>query len=133
MGQGDAGRAELKERIRTDVTEGMEKTQREFLLRQQMAAIRKELGEDGDDDDASTSYRTKARRGATRRDECVRAAVEREIDRLERTARAEHRARLDPHLARHRARAAVGCPHRRPLDIGDARRILDADHTGSTR
>ena len=36
---------ELKERIRTDVAEGMEKTQREFLLRQQLAAIRKELGE----------------------------------------------------------------------------------------
>ena len=34
----------LRERIRTDVTEGMEKTQREFLLRQQLAAIRKELG-----------------------------------------------------------------------------------------
>ncbi|HUQ39043.1 MAG TPA: LON peptidase substrate-binding domain-containing protein, partial [Acidimicrobiales bacterium] len=38
----------LKERIQTDVADGMEKTQREFLLRQQMAAIRKELGEDGD-------------------------------------------------------------------------------------
>ncbi|HEX6597069.1 MAG TPA: LON peptidase substrate-binding domain-containing protein, partial [Acidimicrobiales bacterium] len=36
----------IKERIRQDVTDGMEKTQREFLLRQQMAAIRKELGED---------------------------------------------------------------------------------------
>ncbi|HWC12454.1 MAG TPA: LON peptidase substrate-binding domain-containing protein [Acidimicrobiales bacterium] len=31
----------LKERIRNDVAEGMEKTQREFLLRQQLAAIRK--------------------------------------------------------------------------------------------
>src|SRR5207244_10664992 len=35
----------LRDRIRNDVTEGMEKTQREFLLRQQLAAIRKELGE----------------------------------------------------------------------------------------
>ncbi|TML62669.1 MAG: endopeptidase La, partial [Actinobacteria bacterium] len=32
----------LKDRIRSDVAEGMEKTQREFLLRQQLAAIRKE-------------------------------------------------------------------------------------------
>ena len=39
---------ELTEKIRTDVTDGMEKQQREFLLRQQLAAIRKELGEDGD-------------------------------------------------------------------------------------
>ncbi|HET9256192.1 MAG TPA: LON peptidase substrate-binding domain-containing protein, partial [Pseudonocardiaceae bacterium] len=36
---------ELAERIRTDVREGLDKTQREFLLRQQMAAIRKELAE----------------------------------------------------------------------------------------
>src|SRR5438876_4261286 len=40
----------LRDRIRTDVAEGMEKSQREFLLRQQLAAIRKELGEnDGEE------------------------------------------------------------------------------------
>jgi len=33
----------LRERIKTDVEEGMEKTQREFLLRRQLEAIRKEL------------------------------------------------------------------------------------------
>ncbi|HEX7442885.1 MAG TPA: LON peptidase substrate-binding domain-containing protein, partial [Acidimicrobiales bacterium] len=37
----------LRERIKTDVEEGMEKTQREFLLRRQLEAIRKELGEAG--------------------------------------------------------------------------------------
>src|SRR5947207_1127247 len=42
----------LRERLRTDVAEGMEKSQREFLLRQQLAAIRKELGEGGDDAEA---------------------------------------------------------------------------------
>ncbi len=36
----------LKDKIRQDVAEGMDKRQREFLLRQQMDAIRKELGED---------------------------------------------------------------------------------------
>ena len=40
---------ELSEKIRNDVTEGLEDRQREFLLRQQMDAIRKELGEDEDD------------------------------------------------------------------------------------
>jgi ATP-dependent Lon protease len=39
---------ELKDRIRSDVAEGMERTQREYLLRQQLAAIRKELGETGE-------------------------------------------------------------------------------------
>src|SRR6266481_7559230 len=39
--------ASLKEKIRSDVAEGMEKTQREFLLRQQMEAIKKQLNEGG--------------------------------------------------------------------------------------
>ena len=37
---------EVAEKIRGDVRDGMEKSQREFLLRQQLNAIRKELGED---------------------------------------------------------------------------------------
>ena len=72
----------MAERIRNDVAEGMDKTQREFLLRQQMAAIRKELG-DGDDD-ALDDYRAKA--AELPLPENVRAQVEREIDRLERSS-----------------------------------------------
>ena len=52
------GDLELKDKIRTDVSEGMEKRQREFLLREQMSAIRKELGEDGEEDIVE-EYRTK--------------------------------------------------------------------------
>ena len=43
--------------IRDDVTEGVDKQQREYLLRQQLDAIRKELGEG--DDDVVGEYRTK--------------------------------------------------------------------------
>ena len=46
-----AGRARGPEKIRHEVGEGMEKQQREFLLRQQLQAIRKELGEGEDDGD----------------------------------------------------------------------------------
>ena len=49
---------ELQERIRHEVTDGMEKQQREFLLRQQMAAIRRELGE-VDDEDLVERYRAR--------------------------------------------------------------------------
>ena len=55
---------ELADRIRTDVTDGMEKNQREFLLRQQLDAIRKELGEDGDDEDIVDELPHEARRAA---------------------------------------------------------------------
>jgi ATP-dependent Lon protease len=44
---------QVAESIRHDVSEGMDKQQREFVLRQQLDAIRKELGEGGDDDIAA--------------------------------------------------------------------------------
>ena len=75
---------ELKDRIRKDVSEGMEKSQREFILRQQLAAIRKELGEGEDGEGVVDAYRRKVEDG--KMPEAVRAAVEREIGRLERTS-----------------------------------------------
>ena len=48
---------EVNEKIADDVREGMEKSQREFLLRQQLNAIRKELGED--EPDGAEDYRTR--------------------------------------------------------------------------
>ena len=44
----------LRQQIKSSVEEGMEKTQREFLLRRQLEAIRKELGElEGTADDGT--------------------------------------------------------------------------------
>ncbi len=116
----------LKERIHTDVTEGMEKTQREFLLRQQMAAIRKELGEDGDGEGAIADYRAKL----DTLPEATRVAVERELDKLERTSEQspEHgwiRTWLDTVFE-----IPWGQKSEDSLDVGEARAILDADHTG---
>jgi len=112
--------------IRADVTEGMDKQQREFLLRQQMQAIRKELGEG--DDDVAEEYRTKL--AAAGLPEKAFNAVAKEIDRLERTSQQspEHawiRTWLDrifemPWNVRTDDR----------LDLGGAREVLDADHYG---
>src|SRR5439155_1349799 len=49
---------ELKDRIRSEVSDGLDQQQREMLLRRQMDAIRKELGES--DDDAVAEYRARA-------------------------------------------------------------------------
>jgi ATP-dependent Lon protease len=117
----------LKERIRSDVADGMEKTQREFLLRQQLAAIRKELGEDGGDSPVDELRR---RLDETPLPDAVRGAVAQEIDRLERTAEQspEHgwiRTWLDTMFALPWGRHSDD-----RLDIAGARAILDADHTG---
>jgi ATP-dependent Lon protease len=116
----------LKERIQTDVTEGMEKTQRDFLLRQQLNAIRKELGEDGDGEGAIAEYRAKL----DQLPESARPAVERELARLERTSdqSPEHgwiRTWLDTVFE-----IPWGKSSEDNLDVTEARAILDADHTG---
>src|SRR4029453_11091356 len=71
---------ELTGKIPNDVSEGLESRQREFLLRQQMDAIRKELGEDGDDDAIGT-YRERltALVEAGAGPDATREALEREV------------------------------------------------------
>ena len=73
---------DVAERIRSDVHEGMEKSQREFLLRQQLAAIRKELGEG--EPDGADDYRARVE-AAELPDKVLEAAL-REVGRLERAS-----------------------------------------------
>jgi ATP-dependent Lon protease len=119
--------AVLKDKIRTEVAEGMEKNQREYILRQQLDAIRKELGED-DEENVAEDYRKKIDDAGM--PEAVRSQAQRELGRLERTSpqNPEHgwiRTYLDwlvdvPWSARTDDN----------LDIDEARRVLDEDHTG---
>src|SRR4051812_23445186 len=119
---------EVAEKIRQEVGEGMEKQQREFLLRQQMQAIRKELGEGGEDGNAIEELREKA--AELELPEAVSVAVSKEIDKLERTSEQspEHgwiRTWLDTILE-----LPWGNRSEERLDVTEARDILDADHTG---
>ncbi|MEV4278886.1 endopeptidase La [Actinoplanes xinjiangensis] len=72
--------SEVNETIEKDVRENVEKRNREYLLREQLKAIRKELGE-GEADDKD-DYR--ARIEAADLPEAVREAALREVDKLER-------------------------------------------------
>ena len=105
----------------------MEKSQREFLLRQQLAAIRKELGEG--EPEGADDYR--ARVEAADVPDAVREALLREVDKLERSSDQSPETALDPHLAGHRPRAALERHDRghRPTSTA-ARAVLDADHHG---
>ncbi|HEX6476663.1 MAG TPA: endopeptidase La, partial [Acidimicrobiales bacterium] len=119
---------EVADQIRTDVAEGMERTQREFLLRQQLAAIRKELGELGDAEGPVAEYRAKVEAANLPTD--VRTAIEKEIERLERTSEQNPeggwiRTWLDTVLD-----VPWGVRSEDRLDVDEAREVLDADHTG---
>src|ERR1700755_453081 len=121
---------EVAESIRKDVSEGMEKQQKEFLLRQQLAAVRKELNEltGGDKGTEEDDYR--ARVEAATLPEKVHEAAMREVDKLERTSDQSPevgwiRTWLDTVLD-------IPWDERTEdaYDIAGARQILDEDHTG---
>src|SRR6266566_3706552 len=118
--------ASLKEKIRSDVAEGMEKTQREFLLRQQLEAIKKQLNE-GSTDVVST-YRERVAKAEM--PDGVHLEVERELDRLERTSEQNPeygwiRTYLDWMLD-----IPWNVRSEDNYDLTKARQILDEDHTG---
>jgi ATP-dependent Lon protease len=118
--------ASLKEKIRSDVAEGMEKTQREFLLRQQLEAIKKQLNEGGSD--VVSTYRERVAKAEM--PEGVLTEVNRELDRLERTSEQNPeygwiRTYLDWMLD-----IPWNVRSDDNYDLAEARRILDEDHTG---
>ena len=118
---------QVKERIRDEVAGSLEERQREMLLREQMAAIRKELGEDGTEDVAE-EYRTKIADAGMPDD--VRTQAERELGRLERTSEQSPeygwiRTYLDWLLD-----VPWSAKTEDNLDISEARAVLDADHEG---
>jgi ATP-dependent Lon protease len=118
---------ELKDKIRTDVSEGMEKRQREFLLREQMSAIQKELGEDADGD-VIGEYRAKIEQAGMPED--VRTEAERELGRLERTSEQSPEYGWIRTYLDWMTELPWSVRSDDSLDIAEARRVLDADHDG---
>ncbi len=119
---------EVKQKIAQSVGEGMERQQREFLLRQQLAAIRKELGEGADGADAVADYRDRV--SASLMPVAIRVAVNKELDRLERMGEQSPeqgwiRNWLDTMLD-----LAWGIESTDSLDVVAARSVLDTDTTG---
>jgi len=117
---------EVNDKIADDVREGMEKGQREFLLRQQLAAIRKELGED--EPEGAQDYRGRVEQADLPED--VRKAALREVAKLERASDQSPetgylRTWLDTVLD-----LPWGVRTTDTTDVVAAREVLDADHHG---
>jgi ATP-dependent Lon protease len=117
---------EIGSKIQEEVQGEMEKGQREFVLRQQLKAIQKELGME-DDGDAEVQRLQEAIEKAGM-PEAVREAADRELKRLRTMppAAAEHvvvRTYLDWLIALPWSKETTD-----KLDITESRRILDEDH-----
>ena len=121
------GELSLKDKIRQDVREGMEKTQREYLLRQQMDAIKKELGEEGGGD-VVAEYRRKIEESGM--PEGARREAERELGRLEQMSEQSPEYGWVRTYLDWMTEIPWSVRTEDNLDIADARRILDEDHTG---
>jgi ATP-dependent Lon protease len=120
---------DVAETIRKDVQEGMDKQQREFLLRQQLEAVRKELAQlKGEPEDEADDYR--ARVEAADLPEKVREAALKEVGKLERSSDASPegswiRTWLDTVLE-----LPWSTTTEDTYDVTGARAVLDADHAG---
>lgn len=127
--RGHLAEAEVQETIRKDVQEGMDKQQKEFLLRRQLDAVKKELADlNGEPDSEEEDYR--ARVEAADLPEKVREAALKEVDKLERSSDASPegswiRTWLDTVLE-----LPWNSRSEDAYDIAGARAQLDADHFG---
>ena len=119
---------ELGNKIQTQVKGDMEKAQREYYLRQQLKAIKEELGEKDETALEIEEYRTKIKEGKL--PEEARKEAERELNRL---------SRMHPSSAEYTVASTyldwlTTLPWDKNtkdnLDIKKARKILDEDHFG---
>ncbi|HEU0336897.1 MAG TPA: endopeptidase La [Gaiellaceae bacterium] len=117
---------QLRRRIRDDVNEGVEKQQREYILRKQMESIRKELGED----DASVvdEYRAKIAQAGMPDD--VREQAEKELGRFERMGESSPEASMIRNYLDWLLAVPWGSRSEERLDPQHTREVLDADHAG---
>lgn len=118
----------LSNKIRQDTRGSLDQAQREYFLREQLRAIRRELGDDMDQDSDLDDLRVRAL--ALPMPEKVREAVSRDLRRLERTPEqsAEHP------MLRSWVETVLELPWGRTggakVDLRRAERILNEDHHG---
>ncbi|MCX5837199.1 MAG: endopeptidase La [Deltaproteobacteria bacterium] len=119
---------ELGSKIQSQVKDDMDKSQREYYLRQQLSAIRKELGETDDEKVEVEEYRAKIEKQNL--PEEAKKEAQRELARL---------SKMHPSSAEYTVAATyldwmTALPWHEGtennLDIKKARRVLDEDHYG---
>jgi len=117
---------QIRQRIREDVNAGMEKQQREYLLRKQMDSIRKELGED----DASVVDEYRKKIDAAGMPDEVREQADKELARFERMGESSPESQMIRSYLDWLLAVPWGTRSDEVLDPERTREILDADHAG---
>jgi len=119
---------ELKGKIQSEVKSEMDKTQREYILREQLKAIQRELGED--DPQQAEIHELREKVESSGMPEEVRTRALKEVDRMSRIPSASP----EVGVIRTYVDWLVGLPWTTSttdnLDIKEAAKILEADHYG---
>jgi ATP-dependent Lon protease len=116
----------VRKRIHDEVESGAQKQQREYLLRRQMEAIRKELGEN--EGSVAEEYRKKI--AAAGMPEAVQKQAERELARFERMGESNAESSMIRTYLDWLLSVPWGVRSEERLDPRHAREVLDADHAG---
>ena len=121
---------QIRSKIATEAQGEMDKSQRDYVLRQQMKAIQKELGDDEEGGEKAEAAQMRERLEKADLPDDVRKEAERELKRME----ALPQAAPDYHVIRTYLEYILELPWRKAseekLDLNDARKVLDEDHYG---
>jgi ATP-dependent Lon protease len=119
---------QIRSKIATEAQTEMDKSQRDYVLRQQLKAIQKELGEE--DGEKAEAEQLRERLETADLPEEVRKEAERELKRMEQLPQAAP----DYHVIRTYLEYVLELPWKKSseekLDLTEARKILDEDHYG---
>jgi ATP-dependent Lon protease len=118
--------AQMQEKIKNDARDSMNKSQREYYLREQMRAIKKELGEV--DDEELEKFKEKLDTLAAADD--IKEEVKRQINRLENTSPESMEAMVIRNYLEWIFALPWGIETTDNLDVAHAQKILDEDHYG---
>ncbi|SDB49448.1 ATP-dependent Lon protease [Desulfonatronum thiosulfatophilum] len=120
--------AEMQAKIQNMAKEGMDKAQREFFLREQLKAIRKELGDSGESDEDLEELRASLKKAGLPKD--VRKETDKQLKRLE----SMHPESSEATVIRTYLDWIVELPWKKlskdQLIIQKAKEVLDDDHYG---
>ncbi|MDQ7831789.1 MAG: endopeptidase La [Desulfovibrionaceae bacterium] len=118
--------ASMQAKIQNMAKEGMDKAQKDFFLREQMKAIRKELGEAEDEDDEMEELRKALDKAGMQKE------VKKEADKQLKRLTAMHPESSEASVIRTYLDWMAELPWKKlsrdQLDIKEAKRILDEDH-----
>ncbi len=120
----------VKKEISSMVQEEMGKSQREYILRQQMKSIREELGEGGDDDEIE-ELRERIRRAKVPPD--VEKVAKKQLSRLRSMAQQSAEFNVTKTYLEWIADLPWSKTTVDKLSVADVRRCLDEDHMGLTK